>query len=474
MEKNKNNKYLYFIIVVLILVVITLSGYVIVNKVLEKKHRQDIKIDSNENIILNEKEFLGTYRNSDHKGMEFTLKEGNKADINNLSCTNRLPLKDVSYKYANENNELILYIDVNNDDTYQGIFIGTEDNGYYKFKAKSSNCAAEENTFYIKDIIISKKLIDVSNCSNSKTTFNNISVDLKQVDNDGVCTIKEFAINGKDIKGDVSLWINSYEIYDNNVIIMSGDTSGNGLFIYNVSSNSIIRKLNPDNLNGYWPKAYSSSDMGTDNGIVIKGFYCGEQCGYNESKYRRALFEMKYVNGKFSDPRLIEELEKIISSIEYNIDSNSNNVISNAISISEGEEKKFDYCNNESLILKNGIPTIVKANKKVFSKITNVKEIYLVDGDYNHEYAFLTNDGDIYVGDTFVMYNGNIDEAHPYVLDDEVEFNDIEKVESQNKYVDVKLLEVVNNPNWKSEDVHEYYFVGITKEGTKDLIKFNY
>ena len=411
MNEKKNNVSFHIIIVALLVLIIAFGAYIAVSKMLDKnQHRQNIKDNFNESLILDEKDLLGTYRNSHHKGIVFTLKEGNKADIHTLTCSNNIDryasLKDVSYRFETQNNEVILYIDSNKDNSYYRVYVGTKDlNGNLKFKLKNPSCNEEDNTFYIKDVILEKKLVDTSNCSNSKISFNNISVDLKQVDNDGVCTIKEFAINGKDIKDDVSLWINSYEIYDNNVIIMSGDTSGNGLFIYNVSSKSIVVKLYPDNLNGYWPLAYSSSSLGIDNGIVIKGFYCGEQCGFQDDKKRRALFTMKYENGKFSSPVLDSEFGKIVNSIEYNIEPNSNNVISNAISISEGEEEKFDYCNNESLILKNGIPTIIKKDKTIFSKINNVKKIYLVDGDYNHEYAFLTSDGDIYVGTSFIMYN---------------------------------------------------------------------
>lgn len=160
----------------------------------------------------------------------------------------------------------------------------------------------ENNTVNTSETTINKKLVNNLSCKNSNTTFNNVSIELEQKEDDGVCKVQKFTINGKDIKEDISSWVDSYEIFDKSVIIMSGDTSGNGLYIYN-TINSIMKKISTDELKGYWPKSYTT----TDNKIIIDGVGCGAQCGYSESDYNKtATFEIIYLNGSFSLPMLVD------------------------------------------------------------------------------------------------------------------------------------------------------------------------
>lgn len=152
--------------------------------------------------------------------------------------------------------------------------------------------------------IIQTKLVDNLNCSNSETTFNEITVKVEQKNNDGICSVNSVKVNDKDIKNDVSMWIDSYEIYDNNVIIFSGSTSGKLLTIYSLSSNSVVMKLEPNNLSGYWVASYTTNN----NIIIINGKECGEQCGNKSTGYSRATFEIEYSNNTFSSPKLVDKL----------------------------------------------------------------------------------------------------------------------------------------------------------------------
>ena len=148
---------------------------------------------------------------------------------------------------------------------------------------------------------IKSKLVNNLICSNSNTTFNGITVNLEQINNDGNCSLKTFTINDKDIKNDISSSVTSYEIYDNNVIILSGDNSGLVFTIYSLSTNSTVVELQPSNLNGYFVTSYTTNN----NIITINGKECGEQCGNQTTGYAYATFEIEYLNNNFSNPKLI-------------------------------------------------------------------------------------------------------------------------------------------------------------------------
>ncbi len=139
-------------------------------------------------------------------------------------------------------------------------------------------------------------------CKNVNTTINGINIQIEEKDGDGVCVISKFKINDKDIKDDLNLWVDAYDVLDNNVIILSRDTSGSKLDIYSLASKSMVVKLTPEKLEGYWPESYTLD--GSD--IMISGSGCGEQCGYDESSYKKeATFKMSYSNGVFSSPKIV-------------------------------------------------------------------------------------------------------------------------------------------------------------------------
>lgn len=146
-----------------------------------------------------------------------------------------------------------------------------------------------------------KSVYDID-CENSETTYNGITVKLEQESDDMMCSTKKITINGKEIKDDISTWVTSYAIYDNNVIILSSNTSGTLLTIYSLSSDSAIMKLQPETLEGYWAKSYSINN----NKILIEGKECGMQCGNNETGYSKATFEIEYSNKTFSNPKLVD------------------------------------------------------------------------------------------------------------------------------------------------------------------------
>ncbi len=150
---------------------------------------------------------------------------------------------------------------------------------------------------------IQTKLVDNLNCSNSETTFNGITVKVEQKTEDMVCNASTLTINGLDVKKDNGYDIESYEIFDKNVIIMSSTTSGTILTIYNVDSNSAILKFDTSNdLEGYFIKSYKTNN----NIITLNTEGCGAQCG-KENTEEKATFEIEYSNGTFSKPKLISK-----------------------------------------------------------------------------------------------------------------------------------------------------------------------
>lgn len=150
-------------------------------------------------------------------------------------------------------------------------------------------------------IAIQTKLVDNLLCNNSETTFNGITVKLEQEEEDMMCTTNSIAINNKNIKSDIQTYVKSYEIYDNNVIIFSGNTSGTLLSIYSLANNSTIMKLGPESLGGYKVISYYTDN----NKIIINGEECGEQCGTGTTGYTKATFEIEYLNNNFSSPKLV-------------------------------------------------------------------------------------------------------------------------------------------------------------------------
>lgn len=149
------------------------------------------------------------------------------------------------------------------------------------------------------------KTVNADGCKNSEITFNGITIKLEQENNDSMCTTKSFTINSKEAKEEFKgTWIDSYTIYDNNIIVLSGDTSGTQFAIYSLSNNSIIMNLTPETLEGYWAKSYTINN----NKIVIDGKECGLQCSNEESGYPKATFEIEYSNNSFSTPKLVEKL----------------------------------------------------------------------------------------------------------------------------------------------------------------------
>lgn len=150
--------------------------------------------------------------------------------------------------------------------------------------------------------VIQTKLVKTPNCDNSSTTFNGITVNLKQNLEDEVCVINSLTINGKDITDKLLVWVESYEIYDNNVLILSSDTGGTTLLIYSVESSSVVLDLTPDNLSGYFVESYNTNN----EVITINGYECKEQCGYESTGNKNAVFEIKYSDNSFTIPKLIK------------------------------------------------------------------------------------------------------------------------------------------------------------------------
>ena len=152
--------------------------------------------------------------------------------------------------------------------------------------------------------IIKTKLVDNLNNGNSETTFNGITVVVKQDVEDMICNATCLTINGNDVLQENASCIKSYEFYDDNVIIMSNHTSGNVFTIYNVPSKKTIVKYSgsESGLEGYFVESYSTNN----NIITINASGCGAQCG-QQNVGEKAIFEIEYLNNIFSEHKLINK-----------------------------------------------------------------------------------------------------------------------------------------------------------------------
>lgn len=154
-----------------------------------------------------------------------------------------------------------------------------------------------------KSTNVKTKLVDDLICKDSEETFGDVTVKLKQELEDEVCSTVSITINDKDIRDDVAIWVNSYEIYDNNVFIMSMNTSGPLLTIYSLNDESVVMKLLPETLNDYWVESYTIEK----NKIIIVGRECAEQCGNISTGHSKAKFKIKYSGNEFSKPEIIKK-----------------------------------------------------------------------------------------------------------------------------------------------------------------------
>ena len=181
----------------------------------------------------------------------------------------------------------------------------TTDNGQI---SKNNQTGTNENTTSDTNII-QTKLVDNLNCSNSETTFNGITVKVVQGNEEMICNTSVLTINDIDVQKDNGHNIESYEFFDDNVIILSSTTSGPIFTIYNVVSNSTILKFNTvDNLEGFFVTSYSTNG----NVITLNADGCGAQCGEKgiENAGVKAIYEIEYSNKKFSSPKLISKTKQ--------------------------------------------------------------------------------------------------------------------------------------------------------------------
>ena len=153
-------------------------------------------------------------------------------------------------------------------------------------------------------IAIQTKLVDNIRCKNSAETFNGISVNIESTSNDGVCDSK-VTINSDDITNDTrKMYIESYEFYDNNVIVLSSNTNGLPMMtIYDAKNSKVALKLN------IFDTRYTIKSYKTENDkILIEGKSCAGQCSNDspDAVYPDQNYEIDYLgNGTFSEIRKV-------------------------------------------------------------------------------------------------------------------------------------------------------------------------
>ncbi len=130
--------------------------------------------------------------------------------------------------------------------------------------------------------------------------------------------------------------------------------------------------------------------------------------------------------------------------------------------ISEGKKYYYSEERNSYITLSDGVAIVHNADKDYKSKINSVVGIYMIEDfdGYSSEFVLLTKDGDLYMGPAFVDFQ--YESCLNYRA-----LDNIKKIESNNKYKDVKLL--LANTNYVG-DTPPYEFVGITTDNKMDLL----
>lgn len=170
---------------------------------------------------------------------------------------------------------------------------------------------------------------------------------------------------------------------------------------------------------------------------------------------------------------IVKFKNKQIESIEYNAVFKESDIYKDASSIKEGE--KYETLDGY-ITLEKGVPYFVTNGKKIDLNYKNIKEAYFMGaGEYTMFCALLTNDGLLYVLETenhfyfeWGRFDGSTDgiDSKTIILK---EFKKFEKVESNNKYSELKSLDL----GWASDDTRRIGLIAITEDGLQDLIRFN-
>ena len=171
---------------------------------------------------------------------------------------------------------------------------------------KLNNISTEpQNTKTVKAVVLKEGYVEFDDkkplTADVEKTINQITVKVvKPTKDDGDYGL---LINGKDISTDVLTRVYSYEIYENNVIVLSGNTGGKCITIFKIDGDNVETVYKEGIIENYRIKSYILDE----NKLLIEGTECGEQCGVESTEYASASFEMEYTNGKFTDPKLVNK-----------------------------------------------------------------------------------------------------------------------------------------------------------------------
>lgn len=186
--------------------------------------------------------------------------------------------------------------------------------------------------------------------------------------------------------------------------------------------------------------------------------------------------ELERVNKTYKDNNKVEQKEEIKYNYEphgnckiYTESNNSFNDFHVLEIVNENEkyEQSGDY-----LTLINGVPTMIKDNKKIESKIKNIKKMYIIhNGEYITDLAYLSNDGYIYYGDNLIVFNDNDNTGEKQWIFNEKIFDNVKKLDSNNKYKSIYILDITDVSNWTNDDSYNYEILAESIDGKFDLVK---
>ena len=143
----------------------------------------------------------------------------------------------------------------------------------------------------------------------SETTLNGYTIKIvaeKKENPD--CTTNSILINGEEKKTKLlnDNWgISAYEIFGDYLVYEQGTSSGGELGIYNMKTDT-LKKYTAEDMEYYTIQSWESDN----NGITLQGSTVAEQWGKTSSySSEKAEFRMNYVNGSFTDPTFVKELD---------------------------------------------------------------------------------------------------------------------------------------------------------------------
>ena len=304
-----------------------------------------------------------------------------------------------------------------------------------------------------------KTVNNVNLTKNSKSQFNNMTVEITQSNEPTGAATSSVRINGVEINDKVNIGgIYSYTIYYDYVVFYSVATSSTKLSIYNPKDGSVI-SYTPTNSFGYMINSYYVAN----NKIIMNGTNVAAQYGMKDPGYNNAELEISYsdTDKKLSGISIVKKYNQTNAGVIEEVTNSS--VSYKTINNIKGNSS-MNYNNINVVILQDELPqgpgtTSVKING------TEVKDKVTMDGIYSYTIyntyvIFLTGNNS---GLKLVIYNtkdGSIKDYTPENLGYMAKDYEIGESKIIIKGVNVSAQFGVKDTGYKNADIELVYSNG--------------